>query len=167
MSQATHPKRLGCSVEAAVIDADDDLEYVPDREAEWFDARTTAPITPEPTRPLGSVCVVPAETPVEIKGCIPEQSNGSRTTPGRWYIKRGSHEQLLQMRGHYYLVVYAPTPDTPILSETIVPAAAVGDLLNGSWYDNGREGQVAKLTWKKVIDTEAVPPHPRAGGGAR
>ena len=36
MSQATHPKRLGTSVEAAVIDADPDLETVTDREAEWY-----------------------------------------------------------------------------------------------------------------------------------
>jgi len=168
MRQATHPKRLGTSVEAAVIDADPDLETVTDREAEWYDARATAPITPEPTRPLGSVCVVPAETPVEIKGCLPNVSNGSGTTTGRWYIKRETHEQLLQARGHYYLVVYAPVPHTPIIAETIVPAAVIGDLLDGSWSNSGRqEGEVAKLSWKKVIDTDMVPPHPHAGGGSR
>ena len=170
MSQATHPKRLGESVEARVINRDPDIQTVTDREAYEYDAVTVAPITPEATRPLGSICVVPSGSPIEIKGCLPEVSNGSGTTAGRWYVKRETHEQLRQVRGHYYLVVYAPQPDTPILAETIVPAAVVGDLLNGSWSDSGRdEGEVGKLPWTAVVEQERVtsPPHPDAGGGSR
>lgn len=100
-------------------------------------------------------CLVEAGTPVEIKGCIPEQQNGSGTTPGRWYIKRESHDQLAAAGGVYYLTVYAPQPLTPVIAALIVSAATVGDLLAGSWYQNGRR-EVAKLRWSRVIDETAV-----------
>jgi hypothetical protein len=150
-----HPKRTGSSVEAAVIETEPALAYVGDSDAEWHDAETTAVLTPRQDRPLGGVCLVEAETPVEIKGCIPEQQNGSGTTPGRWYIKRESHDQLHAAGGVYYLAVYAPRPSTPVIAALVVPAATVGDLLDGSWYENGRR-EVAKLSWPRVIDETEV-----------
>lgn len=150
-----HPKRTGSSVEAAVIETEPALSTVGDSTAEWHDAETTDMLTPRRDRPLGGVCLVESETPVEIKGCIPETENGSGTTPGRWYIKRQSHDQLEAERGVYYLVVYAPRPSTPIIAALVAPAATIGDLLAGSWYENGRR-EVAKLSWPRVIDESEV-----------
>nr|WP_201289231.1 hypothetical protein [Halovenus carboxidivorans] len=150
-----HPKRTGSSVEAAVIEREPALAPVDDREAEWHDAETVEVLAPRPNRPLGGVCLVEPETPVEIKGCIPEQSNGDGQTPGRWYIKRVSHDQLVDAGAFYYLTVYAPLPETPLIASMVVPAATVGDLLDGSWYDNGRR-EVAKLGWPRIFDREVV-----------
>lgn len=149
---AMHPKRTGSSVEAAVIDSEPGLEWVSDGEARDYDAVTTELLTPTLSRPFGGICVVESETPVEIKGCIPTHNHGRS---GQWYIKRRSHEQLVEQRGVYWLVVYAPQPNTPLLSQLVVPAATVGDFLDGSWYDNGRR-EVAKLTWKRIIDEESL-----------
>ncbi|SDJ52393.1 hypothetical protein SAMN05216226_104223 [Halovenus aranensis] len=148
-----HPKRTGQSVEAAVINAEPALDSVSDRENHAWDALTTAAMSPTLDRPFGGICVVESNTPVEIKGCIPETSNGSGTVPGRWYIKRESHDQLATEGGVYWLTVYAPRPETPILSQLVVPAATVGDFLDGSWYDNGRR-TVAKLTWTRVLNSK-------------
>lgn len=159
MSEANpmHPKRTGSSVEAVVIEREPALSPVDDTVAEWYDAETVEVLEPRQDRPLGGVCLVESETPVEIKGCIPEQSNGEDSTAGRWYIKRESHEQLVDASGFYYLAVYAPLPETPIVSAMILPAATVGDFLAGRWYDNGRrEGEVAKLSWPTVLDREVI-----------
>lgn len=143
-----HPKRTGESVEAAVIDSEPALDWVPDSQESGWDAVTTDVLTPTLERPFGDICVVEPETPVEIKGCIPTHNHGRS---GQWYIKRETHEPLESERGVYWLVVYAPRPETPILSQLVVPAATVGDFLEGSWYDNGRR-TVAKLTWTRLID---------------
>ena len=150
-----HPKRTGSSVESVVVDGNPELESVPDTVAHWHDARTTDLLVPDDDRPFGGVCLVESETPVEIKGTIPTQSNGERDTAGRWFVKRASHERLLKECGVYCLCVYAPSPSTPILAERIVPASIIDELLAESWYDNGRR-EVAKLTWTTLIDREEV-----------
>ena len=155
-----HPKRAGSSVEAVVINVEPGLELVGDSEATWHDARTTQLLTPTDERPFGGVCVVECDTPVEIKGTLPEHKNGNGTAPGRWYIKRPTHEKLEDANGVYYLCVYAPKPSTPLLATMIVPAATVGALLESNWYEN-RGRDVARLSWTRVIDEDAV-----FGGGA-
>ena len=155
-SNPLHPKRTGSAVESVVIDSEPALSYVDDSDAEWHDAVTTALLTPTRGCRFGSICVVERDTPVEIKGCIPEQQNGRRSTVGRWFIKRDAHDRLEDERGVYWLTVYGPVPQTPILAQRVVPAAVVGDLLEDSWYDNGREGVVGKLSWTTVIDETEV-----------
>jgi hypothetical protein len=155
IDNSMHPKRTGSSLEAAVIDPNTGIEFVPDTRAEWHDAVTTSLLTPSVERPFVGICVVETGTPVEIKGTIPEQSNGDSNTAGRWFVKRASHERLLKERGVYWLCVYAPSPLTPILAERIVPASIMDELLAGSWYDNGRR-EVAKLSWTTLIDREEV-----------
>jgi len=153
-----HPKRAGSSVEAEVIDREPGLSFVDDSEASWHDARTIELLTPTDERPFGGVCVVERDTPVEIKGTLPEHENGNRKAPGRWYIKRPTHEKLESENGVYYLTVYAPRPSTPLLAAMIVPAATVGDLLTDSWYEN-RGRDVARLSWTRIFDRDAI------GGG--
>jgi len=147
-----HPKNTGASVEVAVINSEPGLDWVSDRESRWHDAKTTDVLTPKRGRPFGGICVVESETPVEIKGCLPEHADGRS---GGWFVKRDAHERLESENGVCWLVVYAPKPSTPILSEIVVPAATVGDFLRGSWYDNGRR-EVAKLTWTRVLDEEGI-----------
>lgn len=153
-----HPKRAGSSVESVVINREPDLEFVGDSEAAWHDARTTGLLTPTNERPFGGICVVESDTAVEIKGTLPEHENGNRKAPGRWYIKRPTHEKLESENGVYYLTVYAPRPSTPLLAAMIVPAATVGDLLTDSWYEN-RGRDVARLSWTRIFDRDAI------GGG--
>ena len=71
-----HPKRPGSSVEAAVIDANSAVELVSDTTAGWCGARTAGLLTPSTDRPFIGICVVESETPVEIKGTIPETNMG-------------------------------------------------------------------------------------------
>jgi len=158
-SNPLHPKRAGSSVEAVVINSEPDLELVGDSEATWHDARTTGLLTPTDERPFGGVCVVERDTPVEIKGTLPEHENGDRAVPGRWYIKRPTHNQLKSENGVYYLTVYAPRPSTPLLAAMIVPAATIGDILAENWYEN-RGRDVARLSWPRIFDRDAI------GGGA-
>lgn len=150
-----HPKNAGSSVEAVVVQREPALEWVGDSEARWHDARTTKLMTPTNERPFGGVCVVERDTPVEIKAVVPEQSSEA-PQKGRWYINRETHERLQRAGGVYYLTVYAPKPATPLLAARVVPAATVGDVMAGHWYDSGRDRQVGQLTWTKIIDERRV-----------
>lgn len=154
-SNPLHPKRAGSSVETVVINTEPQLEFVDDVHAEWHDARTTGLLTPTNERPFGGVCVVERDTPVEIKGTLPEHNNGDYTTAGRWYIKRPTHERLEKANGVYYLTVYAPKPSTPLLAQLVVPAATVGDILSEKWYAN-RGRDVARLRWTALINEDRV-----------
>lgn len=144
-------KDLGSKIEELVATADE-LELVGDDRAEWHDARATDVLEPARGRRFGGICLVERDTPIEIKGCLVEQSNGAdRTTPGRWYIKKEAHERLEAERGVYWLVVYERDP-IAIVGQIIVPAATIGEFLEGRWYDNGRhEGDVAKLGWPTIL----------------
>ncbi|WP_049928660.1 hypothetical protein [Halopiger goleimassiliensis] len=161
------PKASGDALEADVIQAIDALEYVGDRTATWHDARTTALLEPRETLPFYGIVVVEPETPVEIKGCQIRTSNGSRSTRGRFYVKRDAHEQLLEAAGMYLFVVYLPRPGLPQVARAVVPATIVDELLAGRWYDvdgNRSESEVAKLAWSHVLEPVAVDSERTVGG---
>ena len=158
-SELESPKASGDFLEADVVQTVDALEYVGDRTATWHDARTTALLEPSRDLLFFGVCVVEPEVPVEIKGCQIETSNGSRSTHGRYYVKREAHEQLLETAGMYLLVVYLPRPGLPQVARAIVPATIVDELLRGRWYDVGgdrSEEEVAKLAWSHVFNPDGV-----------
>jgi len=111
-----HPKRAGSRVESVVVDTEPALTTVGDSEATWHDAATVDQLTATPERPLDGWSVVPSDTPVEIKATVPEHQNGDGTVPGRWYLKRKAHGQLVAADGVYYLTVYAPKPATPVIA---------------------------------------------------
>ncbi|ELY99899.1 hypothetical protein C482_09023 [Natrialba chahannaoensis JCM 10990] len=159
-------KASGDALEAELVQTINALEYVGDRTATWHDARTTALLEPAHSLPFYGVVVVEPETPVEIKGCQIETSNGDSTTRGRFYVKRDAHEQLLEAAGMYLLVVYTPRPGLPQVARAIVPATIVDELLTGRWYEVGgsrSESEVAKLAWSHVIDPASVDPSTRVG----
>ena len=158
-SELESPKASGDALEADVVQTVDALEYVGDQTATWHDARTTTLLEPSESLSFYSIVVVEPDTPVEIKGCQVETSNGSRSTRGRFYVKRAAHERLLEAAGMYLFVVYVPRPGLPQLARALVPASIVDELLRGKWYDVGgsrSESEVAKLTWSHVIDPETV-----------
>ncbi|AXR77687.1 hypothetical protein [Natrarchaeobaculum sulfurireducens] len=164
-SELESSKASGDALEADVVQAVDALEYVGDRTATWHDAKTTTLLEPSEWLPFYSIVVVEPDTPVEIKGCQIRTSNGSRSTRGRFYVKRAAHERLLEAAGMYLFVVYVPRPGLPQLARALVPASIVDELLRGKWYDVGgsrSESEVAKLTWSHVIDPKIVD---SVGGG--
>lgn len=150
MSTARDAKAIGTEIEQQVT-AIDELDRVGDDVAEWYDAVTTAVLEPRIGLRFGGICLLERGTPVEIKGTSLKQSNGTDDIAGRWYVKRDAHERLVDERGAYWLAVYRGDPSA-VLYQMIVPAATIGDLLVGSWYDSQRpEGDVAKLSWKKLF----------------
>ncbi|WP_436343756.1 hypothetical protein [Natronorubrum sp. FCH18a] len=165
-SELESPKASGDALEAEIVQVIDALEYVGDRTATWHDARTTAVLEASRSLPFYGIVLVEPETPVEIKGCQIETSNGSRSTRGRFYVKRNAHDQLLEAGGMYLLVVYLPRPGLPQVARAIVPATIVDELLSGRWYDVGgsrSEQEVAKLAWSHVINPAGVDPSVTVG----
>ncbi|ELY97900.1 hypothetical protein C481_18230 [Natrialba asiatica DSM 12278] len=166
MSALESSKASGDALEAELVQTIDALEFVGDRTATWHDARTTSLLEPDESLPFYGIVLVESETPVEIKGCQIETSNGDRSTRGRFYVKRAAHEQLLEAAGMYLLVVYIPRPGLPQVARAIVPATLVDELLAGRWYEVGgsrSESEVAKLTWSHVIEPAGVDPSTTVG----
>ncbi|WP_121743868.1 hypothetical protein [Natronorubrum halophilum] len=159
-------KASGDALEAVLIQTIDALEYVSDHTATWHDAKTSTLLEASRSLTFFGIVLVEPETPIEIKGCQIETSNGDRTTRGRFYVKRAAHEQLLEAAGMYLLVVYLPRPGLPQVARAIVPATLVDELLAGRWYDVGgsrSEQEVAKLAWSHVIDPAGVDPSVTVG----
>jgi hypothetical protein len=156
----------GAKAQARIVG--EDLEWLVSRAVEGLalvdetdaphDAVTDELLTPSALLPFGSVCLLEAGTPVEIKACRRRTSNGEHsTTPGRWFFKGrddGQHRHLLDRGGAYLLAVYRkPSDEREIVQMLLLPASIVDELLTGSWYDTGRsEGYVAKLTWRSILE---------------
>jgi len=161
MSRSAHSssKRSGSTIEDLVINRHQ-LQFVPDRDASWHDAVTTASITTSEAVPITDVCVIAPETPVEIKGAQGLRSNGDRQTAGHFFVHRRSHERLVDADGVYWLVVYKPRgSSTDVCGQVVVPADRVDDLLEDRWYQappHRSEGEVAQLSWPHVLDREEV-----------
>jgi len=152
------PKAVGTSVEADRIQVEP-LEFVPDSDAEWHDARTTNCWAPSQECPFLGIAVVESGTAVEIKAASVARSNGACDTPGHWYIKRDAHERLLAAAGVYLLAVYAPRPSTPVLATAVIPATLLDEHLDGRWYEvdgDRSEDEVVQLSWPALIDAEDV-----------
>ncbi|AGB16972.1 hypothetical protein Halru_2388 [Halovivax ruber XH-70] len=87
-SEIESPKTSGDAIEADVIQAVDALGYVGDATVTWHDAETTGLLKPSTALPFYGIVVVMPETPIEIEACQVRTSNGSRSTRGRFYVKR-------------------------------------------------------------------------------
>lgn len=143
---------LGKTLETWLIDWYDTLRPVSDKEAYWHDAETTAAWYSSGITPFCGIVVVERGLPVEIKTCARERSNGpNRDSPGHWFIKRDAHERLLDAGGSYLLAVH-DGPDA-VLARRVIPASLLDEFLKGRWFDNGREGSVAQLSWPRLIDS--------------
>lgn len=155
-SESTAPKkikRLGDKAEAAVIQRVSAFESVPDRDAQYHDARTTAPVDGSAAITVAGSTPIPPNTPVEIKSVA--VVFGKDDSNGRFYFPVRQHQRLLAERGWYALAVCTPDPSRDILALKAVPVAAI-DLFVTSWIsvDDGADyGQVA---WTRFFDESEV-----------
>lgn len=157
-------KEMGDRLETALVDRIDPFERVSDDDVTWHDARTTAPMTASERLPMrGLVVVVPAGTPVEIKGARLRISDGASTRRGRFYVKKRAHDRLQAAAGVYLLAVYCTDTATsdPVRARLVVLASAL-EVFEPSWSavdDTTRtEQEVAKLPWSAVFDPTAIEP---------
>ncbi|WP_247729480.1 hypothetical protein [Halovivax limisalsi] len=159
LGEIKSPKASGDAIEADVIQSIDALRYVGDGTATWHDAETTGLLEASTSLPFYGIVVVEPETPIEIKACQVRTSNGSRSTRGRFYVKRRAHQQLVDAAGMYLFAIYVPRPGLPNQARALVPATLVDELLKERWYDvdgERSEQSVAKLAWSHVIDPATV-----------
>lgn len=146
-------KSAGDRSEGAVIEAVDELEHVPDLEAEHYDAVTTTVLVPSETVSFAGICVLERGTVVEIKSVMVVYGDGQR---GRFYLRQEQHRELLSRGGSYLFAVCAPRPDREVLALKVVPASLVDELIP-SWLDGG-EGRAdyAQIAWSRVFDPDEV-----------
>jgi len=149
------PKHSGDTIEHLVVNRNP-LRHVSDRDASWHDAATVDVIAPSRRLRMGGVCLLEADTPVEIKAAQGLVSNGDHNVPGRWMVKRDAHERLLAADGAYWLVVYKPAGrDTDLLGQIVISASLLDEHLDGRWFDgpaHRSEDEIAKLGWPHLLD---------------
>ncbi|MFC7047319.1 hypothetical protein ACFQH6_19590 [Halobacteriaceae archaeon GCM10025711] len=95
-----------------------------------------------------------AGTPVEVKSCQARVEDGSSTRRGRWWIRKGAHDQLVEVGGEYALAVGGP--DTGIHRTVLVSARTVDRLIeqHATWSPTGSSHSAeaaARLPWTAVF----------------
>ena len=149
MSQTTLSSRAGGdAAESAVLEAVTELQYVPDTDAEHYDALTTTTVVPRDHLPFLGVCQLDPETPVEIKSAMVVY--GEDQARGRFYLRFGQHERLADDGGVYLFAVCEPTPDRDVLALKIVPTAVVAELVS-SWISPDGRADYAQIAWSRVF----------------
>lgn len=158
-----HARQVGDDAEFETITNIDALDFAEEPGAH-HDAIVTAPLTmddlPSWAR-LDGILGVDDGTLAEIKACRIRQSNGERTTPGRWTFKGnegGQHAHLVAEGAVYILIVYQDTDDgLSIVGAVIITAHDLDRLLTGHWYDvNRHEGTMARLGWPHLINRDTI-----------
>lgn len=149
-------KRAGERVERHIIDSLDHVVAVPDERAH-HDARAETMLSPSHELPFASICVVEADTPIEIKSAMVVISSGSRK--GRFYFREQQHEWLLEHGGVYCVVVCEPTPQRDILARKLIRAPIINELTN-SWCRPEGRAAYDQLAWSRLFDEREI------GGGA-
>ena len=156
MSQTTlSSRKAGENAESAVLEVVAELEYVPDTEARHYDARATTLVTPSETVLFAGICLLEAGTVVEIKTVMAVY--GENQTRGRYYLRKGQHEALLDAAGVYLFAVCEPTPDRDVIALKVVPASLVDELIH-SWIQSDDRPDYAQLTWSNVFNPSEVEP---------
>jgi hypothetical protein len=154
-SAKAYAKRCGENAAAASIEAIPELEWVPDSEAEHYDARVTEPIGPTGQLPLVGCVELTPGTPVEIKSVSVVYGEDTQAN-GRFYLRENQHENLLQDGGVYLFLVCSPNPnERDILAMKIVEASNVTELVP-SWIDSADRAVYAQMAWTRVFDESEV-----------
>lgn len=150
-------KRAGENAEHHVISAVPG--FSPASGGEHHDAVARNAVFPSEDLPMVGVCVVEAGSLVEIKSTMVVQTRAQRR--GRFKLREGQHEALLEAGAFYVFVVCEPRPKRPMIASKVVPATIVDDLVGpdgvASWRDelDGR-GRKAQLAWTNVFDPAEV-----------
>jgi hypothetical protein len=154
-SAAIHPKKAGEEVEDNILQRVTELRYVTDQTAEWHDARVETLLEPpHDAVTFYGVNLLAVGSIVECKGAQYRYANGQR---GRWYIRKGQHERLLDAGGFYALAVYDPR-DRRLRAIAVIPASLVDELLPDDWItrDDRAERGYNQLGWARLLDPEEV-----------
>jgi hypothetical protein len=151
----------------------EDVELVPDSTVDWYDAIATSCVWPQPPAIFGRICVVWRGAPVEIKACQVSVSKGDADCDGKWLFKGrddGQHDSLLEHDGVYVLAVHREADvylGREVVGLIVIPAATIGDHLDGSWYDSqrregmspsypGRSSSITTISSSEVIRLERL-----------
>ena len=146
-------KRAGENAEAAVLEAVDGLEYCPDTDTEHADARVETLVEPSRRLPFVGICLLEANTLIEIKSAIPRLASGRR---GRFYLRREQHAQLRDAGGSYLIAVCEPRPDREPVAMKVVPATVVDDVI-ATWRSAGADRPAcSQLAWSRIFDASEV-----------
>ena len=155
----------GDEAETVVHDRVAGLEHVSDFVARWFDFRAVLSVGFVDEAAVIEPAQVPAGSPIDLKSCCLEQSNGSNTIAGRWWQSRRNHETLAQRGGYYLFTIYWPVLEDPLVATVAVSAQQFDQLVTwtSTGTGSGTRDECAKLSWTSVFDRDTV--LKRAGGG--
>ncbi|WP_423745087.1 hypothetical protein V5735_03415 (plasmid) [Haladaptatus sp. SPP-AMP-3] len=146
-------KRGGETAASAVLDLVPELVHVPDTEAEHYDARASTLVEPSSKLAFSGICLLEKHVVVEIKSTIVVY--GANQSRGRFYLRRGQHEKLLDDAGVYLFAVCEPTPDRTVIAMKVIPATLVDELVS-SWIEPDGRATYAQLAWSRIFAREEV-----------
>lgn len=156
-TQLAASRQAGESAEGAVLEAVVELGYVPDTDAEHYDARVQDVIVPDESLPTVGLPVLEVGLGVEIKSAIVRLASGQR---GRFYVRRDQHERLLEDAGVYlFAVCKSSGRHRDVVAMIVVPATAIDELVDllGGWRDAGDgRSEYKQIGWTNLIDVDRV-----------
>ena len=146
----------GRTVETTSCDTWPALEHVSadNNEPDWYDGRFVEDVVTGPETRVPGLTVVEAGTLAEIKACRIWVSDGSSRRRGRWWIRKSSHDRLVEADGTYVLGIYNET--TNEIPRLALVAARTVDTMIESWSACGpghRADRCAQLSWSRVFST--------------
>jgi len=157
-SQLAASRQAGDRSESVVLEHVDQLRYVPDTESPHYDATAEGLIEPSSELPFVGIVVLEPETQVEIKSV--SVVYGQRQRRGRFQLRRGQHEKLLEHGGVYLFAVCAPH-DRELIVAKVVPATQVDHLISvitDGWRSagEGRSEEYVQFSWARVFDPAEI-----------
>lgn len=154
-SWTTSPKAGGEIAAGAVLEEVPELDNVPDRDAEFYDAVATVEL--EETDKLRlSVERPPRDGDrLEIKSAMVRVTETQQR--GRFNLRREQHRRLVEDGAYYLFAVCEPTPSRDVLAMSVRAADQVEELLP-SWRAPEGRAEYTQLCWTNVLDVEEVEP---------
>lgn len=156
-SELALARQVGESAEAEVVQVIDGLRSVPDATAEFHDAVVESPITPSHECPMVGICLLEPGVCVELKSTIPWYDLG--TQRGRFQVRRGQHQRLLEDGGVYLFAVCVPERQRRPVAMKVVPATTVDhEVVDGlAWISAGADREdYCQFSWSRVFDEQEV-----------
>lgn len=152
-SRKAFSKRAGENAETHLIQEIAELEWEPDREAQHYDARTTAGLAASNELPIVGRVELEAGTPVEIKSASVVYGESQRN--GRFHLRKEQHKRLQEDDGVYLFVVCEPRVDRELIAMKIVDAENAAVFV-ASWINSGGRPPYSKFSWTRVFDESEV-----------
>lgn len=157
-SQLAASRQAGDRSETVVLEEVPELRYVPDSEANHYDAIVEELIEPSSALPFVGIVVLESGTPVEIKSV--SVVYGQEQRRGRFQPRRGQHEALLEDGGVYLFAICAPH-DRDLIAMKVVPATQVDhliDVVTNGWRSAGedRSEEYVQFSWARVFDPSEI-----------